>query len=886
MRAEQVVTTHPTPGREVTVAFNHAEDVVTERGFRERRTGAQIIPKTANATNVEKLATGLWVLKPRQALNQLHESEDLHAFQLRRSQCSVASHVQEITFQRRYSEFTGIGVDTAVVAAAGDYYMIKRVQAGATWNNVVVSGPAAPTLPSANYPLDRVMVGPTNGPIPEGNTGWILKVRVPGAVGQTVDFFAGFRFGGPQLGTDPNGYGLFYLAFGGDGTALLYEFIDGAWALVSRWRWGTPSETPTLMLVCRILPHGSRHIEFSTFNAGLFTRPIDVATSTAMHLLRANFQESEPKGTHAYYAANHDAVAELLEADDLPLTVTGPGYCAVDIRRDLRAMWQVSRIVYPESGELWDEPMTIPYGYEDAHVLTIQTEGENMQQAGTLLANLAAEIEEADGDALTPDTETYTLGGVSHTLDGWNPPGGANQVRAHFLFTNEQDTDVNYQTPTLAAYTIQRRPHIEEVTPTPFEAPTVLSVSITGPGTDPDQESAHVAIEDLTGSLDLLRTYGRQPVRITTSYPGQGMSDPDVILFEGYVGRATARRKGKTGKTFPAADWHRFDVEMLGKWDRISASTFKERFNFGDAVTSPTGVSADPVNDPAWLVTDILRVLLEHAGFPDAQVYVPSSPMRLFATGNMSKEDAFTTTPGAFIHDTLRRLCTFYLNSFFLWDANAGEKGQWWVRTPPTGTAPTALWTFTTAAPVSMRLPHLSVSYGSETSPILNLLDEYVVSPEFSALTVRGGPTHRQDGRASVFEQTFINPKSYSAPTHPASADETDPDYLPRLVEVLYHDPTLRTPRAVRFIGRRLLNLAGRGQKWRSFIAETVLLDAAALDAARYTTRLKRPLLPGDVVMMDSDRYVIRSNSPAFRKSGIMLSHYEAMLYRTDVTWG
>jgi hypothetical protein len=92
--------------------------------------------------------------------------------------------------------------------------------------------------------------------------------------------------------------------------------------------------------------------------------------------------------------------------------------------------------------------------------------------------------------------------------------------------------------------------------------------------------------------------------------------------------------------------------------------------------------------------------------------------------------------------------------------------------------------------------------------------------------------------------------------------------------------------RAVKFIGRRLAEAALRGFRWRHFVAETVLLDAAALEPTIYTTRLKRPLRVGDVVMMDSDRYVIHSASPAIRSSGAQLSYYEAMLYRQALTWG
>lgn len=892
MRPEQIRSTHPTPERTVEVTFNYSEDLVTERSFQMRRTSAQMRPKPENKVNVIQLATGHWILKPEQDLSLVTEKASLHAYQLRVSQCGVAPHVSEIVQQRKYTEFTGIGAAVGV-ASSGDYYMVKRIAAGDTWNQVVTSGQPAPVLPSANYPLDRVMVGPMDGAIPEGNTGWLLKIRVPGAAGQTPDFFAGFRFGGEQLGVSSSsthtGYGLYYVALAGDGLALLHEFIDSVWKVVARWQWGSPRDTPILMLVLRIIPHGDRSIEFSTFNAGLYANALQVVTESAMHLFRANLQESEARGVLAYTAQNHDAVAAALRANGAPLTVTGPGYVAVDIRRDLRAAWQVSRLVYPSSGDLWCEPFQIPYGYLNAHPIAITPFGNEISQGSTALALIAPEIVTAsevvanDKLPLVPATETYTLGGTSHLVEGWEPPADG-ACRAHFQFLNEQADGFRYQTPVLTGYTVTRRPHTQTVSPGEFTPAKVVEVSITGPGYDPSEETGFVAIEDVTNAAATLKSHGRQPVRITTTYPGIG-AEPPCVLFEGYVGRATAKRKGKAGKTFPSASWHRYDCELLGKWDRLQATTFHERFNFSDAADSPSGPSSDP-QDPAWRVTDVFLVLLSHAGFNDTQVNIPSLDTRLWASKKSNNEDLFTPALGSWVAPYLQRLAMEFLNYFFIWDANAGTSGMWRLLPPPLGASPTPVWTFTTARPTGTKLAHLSASYGASTSPVVTLLSEYAISPEFSALTIRGNPIGTVDGRVLTREHTFINPVAFSSPTHPGSADSDDLDYLPRLIDVTYEDPSLPTLNAVRFVGRRIAELAGRGHRWREFVAETVLLPAATLEPTIYTARLKRPLRPGDLVMMDSERWVIHSNSPAFRSSGLMFSHYEAELYREKLTWG
>jgi hypothetical protein len=890
MNATQIRAAQPTGDRTVTVSFNHSESVVTERAFLHRRTSSQIRPQPANVSSLLQTAHGHWILEPLQDVSLTHEKGDLHQYQLRVSQCSVAPHVREIAFHRKFTELSGVA-PSAAVATTGDYYMLKRIGSSESWNQAVISGPAPPTLPTAHYPLDRVMVGPNDGgPIPESNTGWLLKVRVPGAAGQTPDFFAGFRFGGAQAGTDPNGYGLFYLAFAGDGHALLYEFIEGVWKNLAGWRWGTPSDTPTLMLVCRIIPYGSQWIEFSTFNAGSSALTLELINPAALHDLRGNKNQSKTSGIYAYTATNRIPLAGQLQDEFGLFPVTGPGMCAVDIRRDLRAMWQVSRIVYPQNGLLDDAEFQVPYGYGSAHVLTIDTEGEAVSLNGIAdAATIGKGIVASGGGVLTSATEDYTLGGVTYTgptaLQGFNPPGGANQCQARIQLINLQ-SGVRYQTPVLTGYTIRRRPHLQTVSPTVYTPATVTQVSITGAGTEPDQETAFVAIEDLTAAGDVLRTYGKQPVRITTTYTGQG-GNPDIILFEGYVGRATGKQKGKTGKVFPSANWRRYECELLGKWDRVAAGYFHERFNFADAGTSPSGPSPDPT-DPGWLVTDVLRVLLEHAGFQDSQVDIPNSPIpiRLFASAKGQAEELLSPTLGTWIGDYLKRICADYLGRWFLFDANAGASGMWRTIIPPSGATPGAVWTFTTAVPAANKLGHLSASYGASTSPILNMLDEYVVAPEFAILTVRGAPGIGPDGVVRYPQHTYRNPAAFNSPTHPATADNTNLDYLPRPQEAIYNDPALPNIRAVKFIGRRLMERAGHGQKWRSFIAETVLLPAATFEPLIYTTRLKRPLMPGDVVLMDSDRYVIQSNNCAFRKSGVMMSMYEAQLYREGLAWG
>lgn len=873
MNATQVRAAQPTGDRTVTVSFNHSESVVTERAFLHRRTSAQIRPRPANVSNLLQTAHKHWILKPEQELSLTHEKGDLHQYQLRRSACAVASHVEEITFHRKFTELSGVGAH-ADVATSGDYYMLKRIAASESWNQVVVSGPAPPSLPTAHYPLDRVCVGPTTGPLPEENTGWLLKIRVPGAAGQTPDFFAGLRFGGPQIGGDPNGYGLFYLAFGGDGHALLYEFIEGAWSNLAGWRWGAPADTPTLLLVCRILPYGSKWIEFSTLNAGSTALNLELINPSALHGLRGNPSESQASGVYAYTATNRIPLADQLRDEFGPFPVTGPGMVAVDIRRDLRAMWQVSRIVYNQNGLLDDEPFQVPYGYEDAHVLTIDTEGEAVSlNALSDAATIGQGIVENGGGVLTSASENYTLGGTTYTLNGWEPPGGVNLCQARIQLHNLQSAGARYQTPVLTGYTIRRRPHLQTVSPTVYTPATVTQVSITGTGTEPDQESGFVAIEDLTAAGAVLRTYGKQTVRISTSYTGQG-GNPDVLLFEGYVGRATGKRKGKSGKTFPAANWHRYECELLGKWDRVAAGYFHERFNFADAGTSPSGPSPDPTN-PGWLIVDILRVLLEHAGFQDSQVDIPASDIRIFAPAKGQAEELLSPALGTWIGDYLKRLCADYLSRWFLFDANAGASGMWRTILPPSGASPGTVWTFTTAAVGANKLGHLSASYGASTSPVLNMLDEYVVSPEFAVLTVRGAPGIGPDRVIRYPQHTYRNPRAFNSPTHPATADNTNLDYLPRPQEAIYHDPTLPNIRAVKFIGRRLMERAGQGQKWRAWIAETVLMPAADFEPLIYTTRLKRPLMPGDVVLMDSDRYIIQSNNCSFRRSGVMLSYYE-----------
>ena len=403
----QIEQTALTPNRQTSITWDIEEGVVTEEVFFLKRAGNQLFPSASAA--VERLASGIWVLAPLTSFPTLHEQSASHAFTLRLSQFTAASIVKEITLYRPLTELSGIGV-AAAANTAGDHWFTKRVGAGATWSTAISAGPQ-PTLPTANYPLDRVMRSTIT---PDAMTGYILRVKLPGAAFQTPDTLIGFQFGGEIHGssaTPHTGFGLFEVVLRGDGRALLFEWIDAAWTQVASWQFQTPKESAENVLMLRVLPHFPRYLEFLTTTAGIDPLFTQSARLGAAALLDRG-PENTAVGAYVHEVTNRGEQAFGAEIGTLH-PITGPGRICIDVRRDLRANWSISRLAYPATGTLTDRPFVVPYNPTVEHVLRVSVLGYNFF-AGTFQAtSMSAVLQTAAGVALSAGAESFTLRGTA-----------------------------------------------------------------------------------------------------------------------------------------------------------------------------------------------------------------------------------------------------------------------------------------------------------------------------------------------------------------------------------------------------------------------------------------------------------------------------------------
>lgn len=885
-----------TPGRTTSISFDVPDSVAQESVFSLHREADQLHPTTK--TNVKTLAGGLIILKPVNDMEVSPEDSAAQSYQLRLSHFTAASIVTEIPRQRQYTELPDIGY-YASVSVQGDYYFTKRIPASSTsWNYSVISpgpGDAVTVLGNTNVPLDRMMSSVNSH---DSDTGYLLRLIFPGSYLQNPDYIFGFEFGGDLVGSGVHtGFGHYWLALTGDGRAVLYEHVDNAWTIVNRWRYNSPRDMNSAAVAIQITPYAPRHIEFQTVTLGAHHNLVGLAAEIAYDNMKAHQKDTSAVGAFVHTNANR---AESTLPGGKLLTVTGVGRIACDVRRDIKMLWQVSRLGYPASGQIVDANMTLPYGVTGAHVARVLPIGYNYNPDGTgVKTALSATLENADGSALSTGTESFTWRGTTTTLSGYIPPGGENKLRARLTLTNTETAGSRFHTPVLLGYDVSRNGHPGTLASTPVSGGRAQQVSISGPSYEPDHETAHIIIEDDLNQLAFLRQRGQATVRIETTYDP---TDPSLrcILFEGYTGRVNAFRKGKNGFIYPHAQWRRLEIDCGGKWLRFQNRFFMQRQDVSKDVSSPAGPTGD---FQPWRVTDIIRAALAYEGYGDDQLDIPDDDIRIFISPH-GGADNFSIPPGTSIPDLCVFLAVNYLNAFFLWDANARPsgattQGMWRLLRPPDGTE-TPLWTFTTGTVTSGRLAHRGASFSPTTSVIYGdpyEFKSYIQPPEGNVLTVSGADVRVPGGGWAQLRRQLVNPTSFDSPTH-STADTNSIDYLGRIVPIEYVDPTIghdgdlaKAQATLDFIARRIFNIACRGRKWFEFVSDLAIVEDTAPLAdggAAYTnpTYPRRLLRPGDLVLIDGETCIIHACNPIWSHDVIQLMHVEAELFRAENTFG
>jgi hypothetical protein len=884
-----------TPWRKTHIMLSNPDTVLASGPFSVQRSNGAIAAdglRPDNNRNIFRLNAGGFCLRPMSVdAHYLRERSDNAGAIAQSTDFNLAVGVGALPGFRSPADLPGVTVDPNV-AATGNNFLRKSVtpSLGQTFfQSLIPDGIAFPTpaLPTSNVPLDRLAVSKISYP---ANQGYYFTFMTPSHRMGNQDFLGAFYFGGQCM---PDGSGQYCLALGGEGQALLCEFINGTWVKRDKWQYTLPQRYGGVMESVMIFPYtdtisGNSYIEF---RSGLVDAAPSVHNIVSVAAEAVWHAQGAPS-THLYTCAVKSFSPRAVNVPPPPprLSATGMGPCRVDIRRDLRMPWQVAFLRFAATGQLTDLPFFVSQQLSPAFPLTLAWSG-NIPDGTVLDAKLF--------DAKTGTELTVASTGVN--LKTYTAAIGQSHLYAVFYFTA---ANVQSLTPILTTYRVYRDAQYATLANSPTEmlaagggklaSRVARSVNISGPEDDPSHETANIAITDITGSLTQLSAHSFVPIRVEVEYDPADATKRSV-LFQGYVTRAEAKRWGTVGKTglggggatklYPSAAASDYDVRCVGQWARLRKAFCGNRQPLMPDPKAP--VNPKTGIQPAFKVTEILRAAFGWAGYSADMIDVPDHPMRFFPPAN-GDPDSLCLDPLTNLADFIEKTAADYLGWWIIFDPNAGvgNKGMWRAM-PPTLAPYTNLAAFVGGAAANKRQT-VPQSYGSTNwvgtagtpiqCPIFKgSLTRTPKAPEANKVIVTGTGAllPNKGGQLSLY-QTATNLASYSPLSdgngNPViTADLNSPDWLGFESLLIYVDTTLQNQRLVDIVCRRLYNFTCHGTTLSTFEAPLVLVTDP-----KDTKQIRpRPLRYYDPVTIFGVQYLVRSVNPFYRFDGKQMARYE-----------
>lgn len=891
-----------TPGRSTWLRMDVSESAmaVTPYSLYRNQWGVArggIDPHTS--PDVIQIGTGAWCLKAYNMNGpQVSERSDRGAAgQLRLAHFSTPAGVVEVPRWRYPSDLAGMPALPAGVAASGDYYLQKSIGASGTFAATMAADIAAygqVVPPSNTRPLDRVAVGNIDLPQEQAIE---FGFDASGQSGHHPDILKVVYLGSA---TNTDGTGAYAVAYLADGRCQLWQ-MNGADppTQVDEWGYTQPTRaggTPTVM---RITPHRT----FTGAGFMLFESGVNYSTlgSTTFN---GGFANAASATQHVYVTPPNRS------GGTSPARVTGHGPLRVDTPRDHRIPFKVARHIYPPTGVLTDNPMTLPWhtsGSNSDTAATITLQWQSVIPGG---CGLVGKLYSNDTKAELPSLISTT---ISTKVYRW-PPGGISGVYAVFEFSSSPD---GLSTPFLWGYKVLHNGYLAQQGMT--EIPTrVRAISVTGPEKDTTHETASCEVKDVTGSLSLLATRAMIAAQMETQY------DPDhphlrSCLIRGYITRAEGRDRGTVstkavggGSQYPSADWVDYSLQIAGIHERLKRTlTFFRLPLIDDSGDGGTVTAAQ-----GFRVTDVIKALLGYAGFEPSRIDVPASPIRFYASATGGED--LILDPLSNVIDTVQHMAAEYLGWYLIYDGNIGPAdpltgepmGMIRLRKPNVPAVPWDVTTynilarFTTKGPGAGKLAHKSQSYAPPTDQfhyvsrggkvIAPILKEpggkrsswvsWVRPPEANAVIVTGSGAllQNKDGEAKV-AQWAVNPQSYNAfvasdGSSVATADLGSPDFLNFISPVVRFDTNLSNQQTVDIFTRRIYDVACHGVKCAKFDAPLVLVNDAD-DHLPLADKRPRPLRYYDAIEIERkgtvEVWLIRNCNPYYTKDDHQFAHYE-----------
>lgn len=829
-----------TPGRHTRLVLDTPVPALDRPAWSVRRYAAQISRARTEHNDTARVSLqpgNAWTLAPVNGNSSGFLTSEWSPDVVTGADVELGPSWTTIDSYRSPADLSGMDADPSLIPS-GSAAFIKRVVAGASWAGSLTADLTAqpqPTLAAAAVPMDRVLVGKVTYP---ANTGFLLKFTLKEGV-NLPDTLCTFYFGGNNV-TSPAGRvgGHFAVTLLGNGKAQLREWDGSEWRERSSFPWRLQAAGGNIshhFLV--IWPYGRDTLVFrlvdvdADLETGGFTLGSLLATLTG-HL-------SGKRQRDATFYRNQPAVTGYAGVK----AVTGPGTIRLDVRRDLRAVFQITRLRPPEDGTLTDLPFRIPFPVPAGTSLV--TTARTFRPDGT---EITAQLYNAENDVALTETAANTFASVA----------GVQAYYAKFTLTADEDRE---QTPVLYAYEVDVAGSVQDRAPSSSYGGNIRSVSVTGPDLNPDQDSASVVIEDPLNALAVLRNRGRIPASLAVYADDASLT---TVLFQGEVSKALALKRGVTGQTYPVPNWRQYDISLVGVWARMAEFVNLDLQYFFEDPDAPPQPDGTPT---PWKITAIIAYLLLKAGFPANTLSIPDRNIRLWPTDPASSGD-LVLQPTVSIAEMVQRLAQDYLGMVLTWDPNAGTRGMWrllYQPVPPYN----VLGAFLGKPAVSGRLAVHPNSYASGYAPVIGeSYRTFIRAPEANFVMVVG----MEPVIPSQIQATMYNPASFDF-TGPTS-DDSSPDYLGRFVPVIRVDPLITTKEGAAWVCRRIYDRVAHAEKWVEWHAPLLLVT----DATDALQARARPLRIYDVVTVYGDTVLVRSVNPTYESDGLQMAEYQGLV--------
>lgn len=708
----------------------------------------------------------------------------------------------------------------------------------------------------------------------------------------TPDQFLGIRFYCPELGSGAaigpiarlyftglasyyggvsTGVGNYALTLGGDGIAYLWELtVANSWAIRKRFVWSPPS-TVTKAWHAIYIRSDAYDSGGGVYKGSVINIQCMATQNGAAILLAAGAGTSIGSDTTQYYVPQGQTPPAI--------TIVPP---RVDIRRDIRALINISYTKFQTTGTLTTNMVQVPVqmgavGAVDRPIFL------NLFGSFTTGTGIAIDLRDSTGASCSAATALAYHNGVA--TQGFTRNAGQQSYYAIITFNANSSQSA---TPIVKAALFVRNGAVKSNSPTTFSPKYLTSYSIAGAGADPQTETATFEFNDYESALSSLTGRSGHSVRHTLTLPDATQS----ILFIGKalaskrfrrgVGRANGLQKLAADKSnaigWPAEDWSSYIVTCAGLWDRLNQAKCTTTFDFSQD-------QADPQGRP-WKVTDAISLLLSNAGLPSNMYDVPDLPIRLLVAPGDDASQAFRIEVYAEIFPFVLGMVQEYLGGFVTIDYNATNGGSGsdkfgCVRVkfaprpdamgnykPLANFVTDATWTDVIRSKFNLN-SYPSVTVGSQVIKDVPIrgktLTEWIERPEGNMVYVTGTVAAAQGALLAVGNQVQLNsvihnwPAAYFSDSQPIAPDTTSPDYTdgtPNIIVVV--DPGLTTQAACDLRARRIFDLSCHARHHMSFEAPLALV----MDAEDDLQIRKRKLMYGDPVTYNGETWFVSSCVP------------------------